>query len=79
MLYLTSYKKMEESETIFKSVDKLMEYHIGWYDLSYLVTIRDFLNGDYGGYDDEDEYDDDDDDDDDKIYSEFGCEMREFY
>lgn len=29
------------------------------YDLSYLVTIRDFLNGDYGGYDDEDEYDDD--------------------
>ncbi len=36
--------------------------------------------------DDDDEFDDDlfdddddDDDDDDKIYSEFGCEMREFY
>lgn len=26
MLYLTYYNKMEESETIFKSVDKLMEY-----------------------------------------------------
>ena len=29
--------------------------------------------------DDDDDEDDDDDDDDDKIYSEFGCEMREFY
>ena len=47
------------SNSLDISVDKLMEYHIGWYDLSYLVTIRDFLNGDYGGYDDEDEYDDD--------------------
>ena len=29
--------------------------------------------------DDDDDDNDDDDDDDDKIYSEFGCEMREFY
>lgn len=47
------------SNSLDISVDELMEYHIGWYDLPYLVTIRDFLNGDYGGYDDEDEYDDD--------------------
>ena len=43
------------SNSLEISVDELMDYHIGWEELPYLITIRDFLNDDI--YEDEDEDD----------------------